>query len=263
MEVTEYSIDRLIIEIFRQSFEDIIELGEQHPVARDAAVFLLNNPLIINIPHEMYTSIGRMADVPFGDDEIEVILAESYGGKDWEYENGFSKPHCLYCGRSARWRAVFSSPRPEHPASWRYDRTENHIPLCGNCWRSLGFVSSEHKRAVLAAWLWQGRFEAFLKWHEAFKADALPRWNKIKYPLWPSCFGDSTWEGGDSSPISTLPRLPDRYKVPVLERRLEIGRLIGVATRPLSSRRLRELGERTEAQKLSGALRVSARAAAR
>ena len=138
----------------------------------------------------------------------DEIAAASEGGIPWK--NDFPK-FCLRCSRSASWRPVLSRP-PGLPEEmfWRYERPENHVPLCRRCAAILDWKEKEKLRLDLDRALWGRRFDAFFAFHRALSTRRLPAdWDKLTFPLWPAEFGGKTWECGCGALFHADPRPPE------------------------------------------------------
>lgn len=142
--------------------------------------------------------------------EPEMIAAGLAGG-EWPEE--LKSPLCLRCHTPCTWRQVIRPHdetkrraveraqfgRVPSEIQWRYERPENHVPLCRNCIR-LEAWKDPQQRQFVGLGVWGKRFDAFLQWHEAAIAGDLPAsWDRIEYPLWPERFGGDSWEAGSGA----------------------------------------------------------------
>lgn len=208
-------IDRLILEMLRYSLEDAANLPESHPLARYSAEFCLE--------HVVWSRyLQRVASHPLSDEEFEVVLGADFGDSEWRKEPGFRQLKCLHCGKSGLWRPILSTPHPDHPASWRYNRPENFVKLCRSC-----RIRFKGRLELLGEWVWGERFLAFREWHDQFRVHTDLTWDKEIYPLWPPEFGGMSWEDGSPAVVHSAPRVPERALLPLEERRRQIKRLLG------------------------------------
>ncbi len=131
------------------------------------------------------------------------LLAAAIGGLPWNLN-----AHCFRCGGGGTWRPIL---KPSNKISkfqvWRFERPENHIPLCNQCENTLDLRNVSLARA-LGYCYWGCRFEAFLKWVSAAGSNELPyrHWDLETYPLWPKEFGGDRWATGSGSVENSWPR---------------------------------------------------------
>jgi hypothetical protein len=127
------------------------------------------------------------------------------------------RPRCALCGRAGRWIRLREPPAGIPPtARWRWDRYENHVPLC-----------ARHRWAAgdpLADMLWDGRAAAFRRFHEAAAGGHLPPPDP-DFPLWPEPTGCRGWEAGCGCAVCAA-RDPEARRIDLsalLERMAEAG----------------------------------------
>lgn len=158
-----------------------------------AANFVIDVAPVVpyQIPHTaMKLSRNLVANENYG--EKSEFLAAAIAGLPWEFE-----AVCFRCGKKGAWRQVLKSSANIPKASrWRFDRPENHIPLCSNCKEELPLDEPDLMMA-LAYGYWGSRFDAFHQWVENARSDTLPpKWDLDDYPLWPAAYGGITWAKG-------------------------------------------------------------------
>jgi len=220
------SIDRLLFALIKEAVADMRRVheahsrsGEVHPTVlqekfapwergqlTNSASFLQEFSNICDLPETALHLSWQVLDVET--DFLAEITAASVAGIPWQ---GDFPIQCLRCGNpKASWRPVLiPSPDLVHEAAWRYERPENHVPLCRRCVPWLNWGEREDLRLDLAQGLWGRRYEAFLEWHQAAQRGRLPRvWDRETYPLWPSTFGGDTWEAGSGAFEHADPRPP-------------------------------------------------------
>jgi hypothetical protein len=91
-------------------------------------------------------------------------------------------------------------------SAWRYERPENHIPLCRRCIARIAYRTASAQFALALA-LWGPRFEAPNAWHCAMTERVLPvDWDPGRDPLWPADFGGETWSTGSGNVRCAEPR---------------------------------------------------------
>lgn len=161
----------------------------------NAACFLLDFPKTeIDIPLRAFHIAHQIMEAEAG--YLEELAAAAMAGAPWR---GFFPAVCLHCGRSGTWRQMLSVPGIAPEVGWRYERPENHIPLCRRCVSRLAYrdlaVQIDLARAV-----WGARFEALFAWHESLLADGIPAgWDRAAHPLWPAEFGGPLWSSGSGA----------------------------------------------------------------
>jgi hypothetical protein len=220
------SIDKLLFAMLRDAVGDMRRVHEAHhrngevrqtvlrgkfaPWERGqfshSAGFLLNFSTLCTVPETAVRLSRQLLQVEV--DCLDEITAASIAGVPWR---GDFPARCLRCGGTASWRPVL--PVPDGLATetaWRYDRPENHAPVCRRCAAWLGWEDQESLRVDLAQALWGLRFDAFLAWHKTAKDNCLPAdWEKETYPLWPREYGGETWERGSGAFEYADPRPPE------------------------------------------------------
>ncbi len=192
--------------------EEIVALGiRQRASLLSAAAYILDaqDSLSATIPSGVLMLAEQVLAVerPYAGE----LFALSVAGGAWD----FSIP-CLRCGGACKWSQVLAVPDVCPPeAAWRYERPENHVPICGECARVTGW-ENRTVRVWMAELLWGDRYDAFRRWHSAMKKGTLPDWNRLEYPLWPPEFsrGDA-WELGSGKYGVSDPRPPTTLMVQV------------------------------------------------
>jgi hypothetical protein len=169
-----------------------------------SAVFIQENNDLIDIPRTALRLAGQLLDAERSHGFLDELLAAAVAGMPWELSR-----HCL-CGlRKGTWRQVYVPLKEiRREQAWRYERPENHVPLCYRCAARFGW-RVEAVRIQLAKAFWGFRFEAFTRWQSGCLRGTLdPDWDKSLFPLWPSCFGAS-WGSGSGALNAIEPRMPD------------------------------------------------------
>ncbi len=175
-------------------------------VLLNAACFLLDFPRVsIDIPNRAFVIAQRVVSTEFANGWADELVAASMGGAPWRTQ---FIAECLHCRRPATWRPIVSSPEDLPPEfCWRYDRPENHVPLCRRCIARLAYREPAARLDLVSA-LWGARFEAFYRWHKAFTGGLLPEnWDRSLYPLWPAEFGGATWAAGSGALEDSEPQM--------------------------------------------------------
>jgi len=141
---------------------------------------------------------------------LDELVAASVAGIPWRHE---FPNECMRCGKPGSWRPILN-PGPDAPVEivWRYQRTENAIPICHHCTETLNLLRNESLQIYLVWGLWGPRFEAFWQWHQSMKQNQLPEWDPYAHPLWPREFGGETWESGSGALSHAAPRPPHNVK---------------------------------------------------
>jgi hypothetical protein len=210
------SIDRLLFALFREAVADIRRVHEAHSrsgevrpqVLREkfapwergqlsnSAGFLLEFSHICDLPETALDLSWQVLEAEASC--IDEITAASLAGVPWQRNY---PARCLRCAKTASWRPVLSAPDGLIPeAAWRYERPENHVPLCRRCAAWLDWSERGRLRYDLAQGLWGMRFDAFGTWHTAAGKGRLPwDWDKENYPLWPQSFGGDSWATGSGA----------------------------------------------------------------
>jgi hypothetical protein len=170
----------------------------------NAACFLVDLPrLSIELPLGALTVAHAILDAERRAGHVPDLVAASMAAMPWR---GALKPVCLVCGRSGTWRPVIDHGGLPEEAAWRYERPENHLPLCRRCIARIAFRSAG-AQFDLARALWGPRFDALHAWHRARTAGELPTgWDPGRDPLWPSVFGGETWATGSGNVCCAEPR---------------------------------------------------------
>lgn len=153
----------------------------------DAAIQLSENVLMVEKPY------------------LGELFAFSAAGESWHLPGT-----CVRCGKACRWRPILCAPPSCPPESaWRYDRPENHLPICKKCITPLDWPNRIDLRIKMALILWQSRSVAFLRLHLVLSDNAVPAvWDRLQYPLWPRKFGGESWEDGSGAYLHVYPRPP-------------------------------------------------------
>ena len=86
---------------------------------------------------------------------LEELAVASLAGQPWKVD---FPQECLRCGKPASWRQALATP-PGLPVelAWRYERSENAVPLCKRCACWLERSRREDLRIDLAWGLWGQR----------------------------------------------------------------------------------------------------------
>jgi hypothetical protein len=220
------SIDRLLFALIKEAVADMRRVheaharsGEVHPdVLREkfapwergqltnSASFLQEFSYLYELPETALHLSWQVLDAET--DCLAEITAASVAGVPWQ---GDFPMRCLRCGNpKASWRPVLApSLGLASECAWRYERPENHVPLCRRCVPWLKWRERERLRLDLAQGLWGQRFEAFWAWHlAAGREKLLEEWNRETHPLWPQSFGGDTWETGSGAFEHADPRPP-------------------------------------------------------
>lgn len=193
--------DRITAELLQLHFS-VWERG----VLLNAACFLLDFPEVaIEIPARAFSIARRVVAVEYANGFTEDLLAAAVSGGPWR---SYFPSECLHCTRSATWRQIILPSEDAPPeTAWRYDRPENHAPLCRRCIVRLAYRQTGARIELVRA-LWGARFEAFFRWHQAFTQRTLPPdWDRGINPLWPAEFGGQTWAAGSGSLDCADPRM--------------------------------------------------------
>jgi len=220
------SIDRLLFALIKEAVADMRRVYEAHARRREvspevlrekfapwergqltnSASFLQEFSHLCNLPETALHLSWQVIDAEM--DCLAEITAASVAGIPWQ---GDFPIQCLRCGNpKASWRSVLVSPPGlATESAWRYERPENHVPLCHRCAPWLKWGEREDLRLDLAQGLWGQRFDAFWSWHQAARWGQFPDgWNRETHPLWPQQFGGDTWETGSGAFEHADPRPP-------------------------------------------------------
>lgn len=220
------SIDRLLFVLIKEAVADMRRVHEAHarrgavrsevlqekfaPWERgqltNSASFLQDFSHFCEVPETALHLSLQILDVETSC--LREITAASVAGVPWQAEFPI---RCLRCGKpKASWRMVLTPPPGLAPeTAWRYERPENHVPLCRRCVPWLKWKERKELRLDLAQGLWGQRHDAFLTWHQAAKRGRLPAdWDRVGYPLWPRRFGGESWETGTGAFEVADPRPP-------------------------------------------------------
>jgi hypothetical protein len=172
----------------------------------NSANFLLDFSQLCDLPETALYLSWQVLDVEKSD--LAEITAASVAGVPWKADFPI---RCLRCGNpKASWRLVLTPP-PGLVAetAWRYERPENHVPLCRRCAPWLKWKEREDLRLDLAQGLWGQRHDAFLAWHQAaIRGQLQADWDRESHPLWPQWLGGETWEKGSGAFEYADPRPP-------------------------------------------------------
>jgi len=173
-------------------------------VLLNAACFLVDLPrLTIELPLGALTVAHAILDAERRAGHVPDLVAASMAAGPWR---GSMRATCLVCGRLGTWRPVLANGGLPEEAAWRYERPENHIPLCRRCIARLAF-RTDKAQFDLAQALWGPRFEALHTWHCARSTGELPAdWDPGRDPLWPSVYGGETWATGSGNVRCAEPR---------------------------------------------------------
>jgi len=220
------SIDRLLFALIKEAVADMRRVHEAHARGREvhpavlrekfapwergqltnSASFLREFSRLYDLPETALHLSWQVLDAER--DCLAEITAASVAGVPWQ---GDFPIRCLRCGNpKASWRQVFAPPSElATEIAWRYERPENHVPLCRRCGPWLKWGAREDLRVDLAQGLWGQRFAAFWSWHQAARRGQFPDgWNRETHPLWPQTFGGDTWEAGSGAFEHADPRPP-------------------------------------------------------
>lgn len=220
------SIDRLLFALIKEAVADMRRVHEAHARRREvraevlqekfapwergqltnSASFLQDFSHYCDLPETALQLSWQILDVETSC--LKEITAASVAGVPWQAEFPI---RCLRCGNpKASWRMVLAPPPGLAPeTAWRYERPENHVPLCRRCVPWLKWKERKELRLDLAQGLWGQRYDAFLTWHQAAKRGRLPAdWDRVGYPLWPQMFGGESWETGTGAFEVADPRPP-------------------------------------------------------
>lgn len=184
----------------------------------DAAFFLLRLAETFPLPFGVVRDARALLDRVNGQ-QVEYLAAAAYAVPGWQKEWRLG---CLRCGRpAASWYRVFAPPR-EEVWTWRYERPENHVPLCHRCrWRlEKRFGSFPSVLRDLALALWGPRFRAWERVHRRAleEPDFRPDWDVERFPLWP--YGGRGWAHGSGAVEHAVLRPPRGIARGAEERRL-------------------------------------------
>jgi ribosomal protein L40E len=170
----------------------------------NAACFLVDLPrLTIELPLGALTVAHAILDAERRAGHVLDLVAASMAGAPWRSK---LTPTCLVCGRLGTWRMILENEGLPEEAAWRYERPENHIPLCRRCVARSAF-QTRNARFDLAHALWGLRFEALEAWHRAYRAGVIPpEWDPGCDPLWPAAYGGETWASGSGHVRCAEPR---------------------------------------------------------
>ena len=220
------SIDRLLFALIKEAVSDMRRVHEAHAREREvhpavlrekftpwergqftnSASFLQEFSRLYDLPETALHLSWQVLDAER--DYLAEITAASVAGVPWQ---GDFPIRCLRCGNpKASWRQVLAPPSGlAAEIAWRYERPENHVPLCRRCGPWLKCGEREDLRVDLAQGLWGQRFAAFWSWHQAARRGQFPDgWNRETHPLWPQAFGGDTWETGSGAFEHADPRPP-------------------------------------------------------
>jgi hypothetical protein len=177
-----------------------------------SAMFLLDYEDHVQIPETALRLARYYLEIEAEAGDLEELLAAAAAGEPWKQDFAATgKVACMSCANPRySWRPVLAAPETiPVEATWRYERPENHIPLCFRCAATLDWHQQESVRLGLAQGLWGMRFDAFLVWHNAVSTKQLPPdWDRDAYPLWPRAYGGDTWETGSGAILYADPRPP-------------------------------------------------------
>jgi hypothetical protein len=194
-------------EVLRRNFA----AWERGQIAGSAG-FLLDFSDVYSLPPTAVRLAREVLAVEGGNGSLDEILAAAVAGRPWKSDFATA---CLRCGKTASWRMAVSVPTEMPPEyAWRYQRPENHVPLCHKCAARLNWNRNEQARVNLAWGLWGLRYEAFWRWHRALEDNRhngspgyhYDGWDKSSHPLWPANFGGECWETGSGALQHADPR---------------------------------------------------------
>lgn len=170
----------------------------------NAACFLVDLPrLELELPLGALTVAHAILDAERRGGHLPDLVAASMAGGPWR---GMQRATCLVCARLGTWRQVLDPGGLPPEAAWRYERPENHIPLCRRCVARLAFRTAQ-AQFELALGLWGPRFAALHAWHCARTAGELPSdWDPGRDPIWPPAYGGETWATGSGHVRCAEPR---------------------------------------------------------
>ena len=178
-----------------------------------SAMFLLDYEDHVQIPETALRLARQYLESEAETGDLAELLAAAAAGEPWKQDfTATGKVACMGCANPRySWRPVLAVPETiPVEAAWRYERPENHIPLCFRCAAALDWHRQASVRLGLAQGLWGMRFEAFFAWHNAISLEQLPPdWDREAYPLWPRAYGGDTWETGSGAIAHADPRPPD------------------------------------------------------
>jgi hypothetical protein len=220
------SIDRLLFALIKEAVADMRRVHEAHARSREvhadvlrekfalwergqltnSASFLQECSALYELPETALHLSWQVLAAEM--DGLAELTAASVAGVPWQADFPI---RCLRCGNpKASWRPVLApSPGLVAESAWRYERPENHVPLCRRCAPWLQWGEREKLRLDLAQSLWGQRYAAFWAWHQAAGREQLPEeWNRETHPLWPQSFGGDTWETGSGAFEHADPRPP-------------------------------------------------------
>ena len=195
-------IEDLLAAVYRQALKDLlpfVQRGKVSPALRraapdaqgkalSAALFLAEyHPTAAGIARDVARSILEQlgSGLPREEAVEESLLAAEFPPSVWRAE---MPPLCFRCGRTTEivWVQIFAPP-PKLPAPlrWRYTIPENHVPLCRACAASTA-PKDEAVRRLWGSAVWGVRFDHWSSLHEAMAKGQMPKWDKDRFPLWPS-----------------------------------------------------------------------------
>ena len=224
--MVERAFEHLVLALFKEALADMRRVHEVHarrgtvqatvlqekfaPWERGqlthSASFLLDFSQLYDLPETALHLSWQVLEVE--KDYLDELTAAAVAGVPWKAEFPIC---CLRCGNpKASWRPVLApSSGLASESAWRYERPENHVPLCRRCAPWLKWGEREKLRLDLAQSLWGQRYEAFWAWHLAAGQGKLPEgWNRETHPLWPGSFGGDTWATGSGAFEHADPRPP-------------------------------------------------------
>ena len=164
-------------------------------VLLSSAAYLQYTKDAIAVPEQTLRTAFEVIQAELGRGHMDELLAASMAGAPFEFSNT-----CLRCGDFGSWRQVLQAPEAMPiEVAWRYQRPENQVPICHMCAKTI--LASDRSRLIdMARGIWGMRFEALLRWHEAWLTETLPSvWNKEAYPLWPKGYEGDSWETGSGA----------------------------------------------------------------
>jgi hypothetical protein len=170
-----------------------------------SATLLHESEELVDLPAKALQIAHKVLAIERQHGQIDELFAAAVAGEPWEFSR-----QCLCGQRMGTWRPVYARAAdiPGEQA-WRYERPENHVPLCYRCAARFGW-RVEAVRVQLAMAVWGHRFEAFTRWQTGSLRGTLPRdWDKARFPLWPSRFGRGEWGSGSGALDCSDPRPPD------------------------------------------------------
>lgn len=177
---------------------DLPERAQKLASAMDIIDFIRKTNVLGTTADDIFTFAKTVVSVVHEHGDLYEVNAASIAGLPWP-----RRAICIKCQeRGCIWSPVFYEENYSiaEDARWRYDRPENHVPVCSYCADNLSWSVKRWRRIKVARILWGDRFEAFLRWHEAATNNALPdSWDKVEYLLWPASYGGDTWESGSGA----------------------------------------------------------------